>query len=218
MFEDIAQMEKEIETFRKNIAASSELINGIAELTEATKKQKESFKSSSEALVEKLDACIDQFKADHNNALQSLESKNAAVIDELKQTIAANMKDWLLQLETAKTAIEDCKATIAKTSDEQIKNFSDECGRIISEMQSDLASQQSAYLTKLEETDKVISGYQTEAENKYNSFVQRLEATNVDQIFKEVQELKKSIQTKFIILMAGVGAAVVAAIVSIVIK
>ena len=92
MFEDIAQMEKEIEEFRNNIVASSELIKGITELTEATKKQKEAFDSSSEVLVKKMDACIEQFKADHNSALQSLETKNAATIDELKQAIAANME------------------------------------------------------------------------------------------------------------------------------
>ena len=77
MFEDIAQMEKEIEEFRKNIVASSEFIKGISDLTEATKKQKESVDSSSDALVKKLDACIEQFRADHNSALQALETKNA---------------------------------------------------------------------------------------------------------------------------------------------
>ena len=218
MFEDIAQMEKEIEEFRNNIVASSELIKGIEDLTEATKKQKEAFDSSSVALVKKLDACIEQFKADHNSALQTLEDKNAATIDELKQAIATNMEDWLSHLESAKASIESCEATITKNSNEQIKNLSDECTRIISEMQSNFAAQQSAYLTKLEETDKTISSYQSAAEEKYKSFVQRLEATNVDQIFKEVQDLKRSIQTKFAILMAGVGIAIVAAILSIVIK
>lgn len=298
MFKDIAQMEKEIEEFRNNIVASSELIKGIEDLTEATKKQKESFdsssvalvkkldacieqfkedhnsalqaletknvatidelkqaiatnmedwlshleetkisieaykatiirisgeqqdffNSSSEALVKKLDACIDQFKADHNSALQTLENKNAATIDELKQAIATNMEGWLSHLESAKASIESCEAAITKNSNEQIRNLSDECTRIISEMQSNFATQQSAYLAKLEETDKTISSYQSATEEKYKSFVQRLEAINVDQVFKEVQDLKKSIQTKFAILMTGVGIAVVAAILSIVIK
>ena len=39
MFEDIAQMENEIEEFRNNILASSESIKGITDLTEATKQQ-----------------------------------------------------------------------------------------------------------------------------------------------------------------------------------
>ena len=41
MFEDVAQMEKEIESFRKNMLASSELVEGIAQLITETKKQKD---------------------------------------------------------------------------------------------------------------------------------------------------------------------------------
>jgi hypothetical protein len=378
MFENIAQMEKEIEEFRKNIIASSELVKRIADLTEATKQHKDSFILSSETLIAKLDDCVAQFKSDHDNSLKALESDNAALIENLQQTIAQDIQEWLSSLEKTKNAIETCeevaiskndekiqrfssecdrlidgmhthlvsqkiaydeslkalensnaalienlqqsiakdvqewlasleknktaietceKTTISKT-DEQIKHFSSECDRLIDGMQSNLVSQktaydeslkalehsnatvienlqqaiaqdvqewltsldktktaietceqdtisktdeqikqfssecrrlasgilsvltkqQSAYLDKLNETEKVINGYQVEAENKYNNFVQRLETTNVDQIFKEVQDLKKTLNTKIAILMTGVGISIVLAIISVFIK
>jgi hypothetical protein len=48
MFKDVAEMEREIETFRKNVVASSELVEGISQLTAETMKQKESFSASTE--------------------------------------------------------------------------------------------------------------------------------------------------------------------------
>lgn len=218
MFDDIAQMEKEIEIFRNNILASSELIKGITDLTEATKQQSDSFKTSSEALIKKLDDCITQIKADHDEALRNLENSNAAVVERLHQSITADMAEWLAALDNSKKAIESCEAVTAQKTDEQITRLSDECERLISEMQSSLTAQQESFLEKLNNTENVIRGYQSEAESKYNSFLEQLENTNVDQIFKEVQDLEKSIQTKFAILMAGVGAAIIAAILSIIIN
>ena len=78
MFEDIDQMEREIETFRKNIVASSELIEGITKLTEATRQQQESFSASADELIKKLDSCILEIMSDHETALKTLSNNNNA--------------------------------------------------------------------------------------------------------------------------------------------
>ena len=85
-------------------------------------------------------------------------------------------------------------------------------------MQSSLAAQHTVYLDNLKEAESVIREYQSEAEKKYLQFVQRLETTNVDQIFKEVQDLKKSIQQKFVIQMIGMGIVILVLIISIIVK
>ena len=218
MFEDITQMEKEIETFRKNIVASSELVKGITDLTEATKQQRDSFTVSSDTLVKKLDACILQFKADHDESLQKLKNIDAAAIEELQQSITTDMQEWISNLEKVKAAIEFCEASATQKSDEQIKAFTNEGGRLIYEMQTTISLQQTAYSEKLYQMEEIIRGYQAEVESKYKSFVQQLESTDVDQIFKEVQDLKKSIQTKFVLLLTGVGMAVLTTILSIIFK
>ena len=40
----------------------------------------------------------------------------------------------------------------------------------------------------------------------------------MDQIYKEIQDLKKSIQTKFVVLMLGIGITIAVIILSIIIK
>lgn len=167
MFEDITQMEKEIETFRSNIIASSELVESIANLTEAIKEQEESFTSSSKTIIKKL-----------SDSQKAFDSK----------------------------------------SEEQLKQYANLSNRTVEEIKNNLSSLQTAHAEKLHQTEEVIISYQKEAESKYSDFVKKLEETNVDQIYKEVQDLKKSIQTKFMILMAGTGAAVIAAIISIIIR
>lgn len=218
MFEDITQMEKEIETFRNNIIASSELVEGIADLTEATKLQKDSLENSTQSLINKLDECIKQFKVDHNESLQTLSSNNSAEIEKMQQTITADMQKWIASIEVIKEAIKSNEDSTIKKNDEQIKSFVSESERIIEDMKSAISALQDTYIDSFKQAELAIQSYQSDAESKYNSFVQRMETTNVDQIFKEVQDLKKSMQTKFIIEMVGIGVAIVAAILSIVIK
>lgn len=218
MFEDITQMEKEIETFRNNIIASSELVEGIANLTEAAKSQKDSLDNSTRSLINKLDECIRQFKADHDESLQTLSSNNSAEIEKLQQTIAADMQKWISGIEVIKEAIKSNEETTIKKNDEQIQSFVSATERIIEDMKSTISALQDGYISSLKQAENAINTYQNDAENKYNSFVQRMESTNVDQIFKEVRDLKKSMHTKFIIEMVGIGGAAAAAILSIIIK
>ena len=218
MFEDITQMEKEIETFRNNIIASSELIEGIADLTEATKSQKNSLEKSTQSLISKLDDCIKQFKVDHDESLHTLSSNNSAEIEKMQQTIASDMQKWISSIELIKEAIQSNEDTTIKKNNEQIKSFESESERIIEDMKSAISTLQGIYIDNLKQTENAIHTYQNDAESKYNSFVQRMETTNVDQIYKEVQELKKSVQTKFTMEMVGIGVAIVAAILSIIIK
>lgn len=218
MFEDVTQMEKEIETFRKNVVASSQLVEGIAELTEATKKHKEAYSAATAELLKKVDACIAEIKADHETALRTLSSNNDTAISALQQNMSAEQQARMAELQQIKVALENCQTETGKKTDEQIRQLTSECERLISEMKTTLSAQQTAYAEKLQQTEQVIRGYQSEAEKKYNEFVNRLESTNVDQIFKEVQDLKQSIQTKFMILMGGIGVTLVVAVLSLILK
>ncbi|MCR4692257.1 MAG: hypothetical protein K5664_00045 [Firmicutes bacterium] len=207
MFEDIAQMEKEIEEFRKNIIASSDLINSIADLTKVTKEQKDSFDASAEKLIQKLDSCIVQFKVDHDDS-----------IDKMKKSIADDMQEWMSNIEKIKTSIEAGQTATTQKNEEQIKQFASESERILDEMKNTISAQQEAFSQRVNQTEELIRGYQKEAENKYNEFINVLESTNVDQIFKEVQSLKQSMQTKFIIAMAGIGVTLIAVAISLILK
>lgn len=294
MFEDVAQMEKEIETFRKNVVASSELVEGINGLTEATRQHKETYSAATEDLIKKIDACIAEIKTDHEAALRTLSSNNDAALTALQKNMAAEVEtrmselqqiksalenlqasyaerlqrnettireyesrfdnsveqiktdheaalralsdridsamaeqhekstkdlaDKMAEIEKIKASIEEYQAQAAKKADEQVQQLVEDCERLITEMKTELASQQSAHVEKLQHAEQTIGGYQTAAEEKYDEFVKRLESTNVDQIFKEVQDLKQSIQLKFMILMGGIGAAIVVSVIGLILK
>ncbi len=294
MFEDITQMEKEIETFRRNVVASAELVDGITQLTDATKKQKDSFEASSSALLKKVDSCIEQIKSDQEAALHTLSGENKDAIQTLQQNMAAeqtdrikeleNIKKDLIELQAAfterirqtekaltdyqeklgetadqikadhdtslhilservsasvsklqtnmaadlearvaaidriKAVFESCQAESSNKADEQIQRLVKECDRLIAQMKSELAEQQTLYVEKVQQTEKLICEYQNTAEHKYNDFVQRLETTNVDQLFKEMQDLKQSIQIKFTILLGGIGVTLIVALLGLILK
>ena len=294
MFEDITQMEKEIETFRKNILASSELVDGIAHLTDATKKQKDSFEASSGDLLKKMDSFVKQIKSDHKTALQTLSSENkdaiqtlqknmtaeqadrikeledikkelleqqaafaerikqtekaledyqeklvttadqikadhdtslhtlgervSASVSELQENMAADLEARVAAIDRIKAVFESCQAESSNKADEQIQRLVKECERLIAQMKSELAEQQTLYAEKLQQTEKLICEYQNTAEHRYNDFVQRLETTNVDQLIKEMQDLKQSIQTKFMILLGGIGVTLIVTLLGLILK
>ena len=59
----------------------------------------------------------------------------------------------------------------------------------------------------------MLQAYSTELGQKYADFLDRLERTNIDQIYQYCVSMRKGIETRMTILMAGVGAAVVLALV-----
>lgn len=218
MFEDVAQMEKEIETFRKNIVASSELVEGIAGLTEATRLHKESYVAATAELLRKIDDSIIAIKADHEATLKALSERVDAAISDVQKKSADDLAARIKEINGIRAAIEENQAQTTKKTDEQIQRLIRECERLIAEMKSELASQQAAYSERTHQTEQAIREYQNDAEKKYKEFVNRLETTNVDQIYKEIQDLKKSIQMKFMILMGGIGVAMVVSVIGLILK
>jgi hypothetical protein len=70
------------------------------------------------------------------------------------------------------------------------------------------------YGKKLDEESALLKELIAKLEIKYNEFIQKLENTNVDMLFAEVQNMKKAINNKFTLLFAGVGVAIALIIVS----
>jgi ElaB/YqjD/DUF883 family membrane-anchored ribosome-binding protein len=147
-----------------------------------------------------------------------LSDSNNATIEALQKNMSVEQQTQIAELKRIQTALESCQVETIKKADEQICQLTNECERLISKMKTELAAQQTAYAEKLQQTEQVIRGYQSNAEQEYNEFITRLETTNVDQIFKEVQDLKKSIQTKFAMLMGGIGLALVISLFSVLLK
>jgi DNA repair exonuclease SbcCD ATPase subunit len=222
----IAELERIQTEFKANQAEEIEKAeirqNAFIQKLQETENVIRGYQSTAETkyseYISKLDTCVAQLRSNHEAALRTLSDSNDATIRALQKNMSAEQNTRIAELEKIQTALERCQAETAKKSDEQIHQLTSECERLISEMKIELATQQTAYTEKMQQTEQVIRGYQSTAEQKYDEFINRLETTNVDQIFKEVQNLKKSIQTKFIILIGGIGALLAVSIISIIIK
>jgi len=218
MFDNIEEMEKEIETFRQNIMASSELVESLSALTSETKRQREEFAAQSTALTQKVEGCVQQFKTDHDSALDALSKKDAKFIADLQNHMDAEKQNSLEEIRQIQVAMEKSLNEATQQSDKQIAQLTSECNQIVSAMRSTAQEQQNAYFERLQKTESIIKDYQNDAALKYKDFVQKLESTNVSELFDELQELKQSVQTKFTIMMAGVGAAVLVGILNLVLR
>ena len=75
---------------------------------------------------------------------------------------------------------------------------------------------QGQYLATLSETVSTLRSTEEKLTSTYQAFLRRLESTNVDQIFKTCQEMKKSVELKLWILIGGVGVTAVLSLLSLI--
>ena len=71
-----------------------------------------------------------------------------------------------------------------------------------------------ARLAQLSETEKCVADLSQQLETKYDVFVAKLEATNMDQLYKCCQDMNKSIRIKLGLALGGVAIAVIVSIIS----
>ena len=78
----------------------------------------------------------------------------------------------------------------------------------------ELEKMMNARLAQLSDTEKRVVDLSQRLEAKYDAFVARLEATNMDQLYKYCQNMNKSINTKLGIALGGVAVALIVSIIS----
>lgn len=240
MFENVAQLEQEVKDFRQNILASSELIKSIESLIAASKTQNETFAARSAELLTKIGASTVALQKSHDEALMKQIEENRALQTRLKakgENLLAEMnrippevdkrsaaliseiqKDTEQLHNMTRDVIEQLKAetgNIKTRCDELIKSLNDSNKTHITEVTAALTAAQQPYLHRLEETDASITRCEAQLSQKHEDFLVKLESTNVDQMFKICQEIKKSMDTRFVCLTIGVGASIVLMIISI---
>ena len=81
-------------------------------------------------------------------------------------------------------------------------------------LMKELEKMMDAHLAQLSDTEKHVVDLSQQLEAKYDAFVAKLEATNMDQLYKYCQDMSKSINTKLGIALGGVAVAVIISIIS----
>lgn len=145
------------------------------------------------------------------NALEEIIKKDrAANIEDLKKIQEEYSADlskanevFSKHLQSAVEGVQSLPEQIKEISAQQYDAFLKELGKLID-----------ARLAQLSETESRVLDLSQQLESKYNAFVAKLEATNMDQLYKYCQDMNKSINTKLGIILGGVAVAVIISIVS----
>ena len=193
MFESIEELEKQVEEFEKNILASKALIKSIENISTSIKVQQEDFdKKSNELLV-----TIEELKSSISNNINELNKNNNDLVSSTTKALTEQIVDY-------NTSVSVLIDGLKTTNQEQLSAVSQE-----------LSDEQKKYIQHLDEVKASLSSLESQLNEHYALFLEQLETTNISNIASEIQLLKKSLNTKFALAMAGIGIAIVLLIVSI---
>ena len=103
-------------------------------------------------------------------------------------------------------------------SENQIEGLKKTNEDIINNVVDKLTLSQKEYLDKIAEFEFSLKKNQDELTTKHQEFIAKLEATNIDQIYSSVEDLKKSLNLKLCILFSGVGISIILTIVALLLK
>jgi len=145
---------------------------------------------------ENLDAQLQKDRAEHIAGLKQIQEHYAA---DLARTNEAFAK----QLQAVVESIQAVPGQIKDNSDQQYSAFLKELEKMMDDR-----------LAQLSNTEKQVVDLSQQLEAKYDAFVAKLEATNMDQLYKYCQDMNKSINTKLGIALGGVAIAVIVSIIS----
>ena len=106
------------------------------------------------------------------------------------------------------------RAEIQQAADRMQADSNAAVNKAISEVQR--AHQQ--HIEQLTSVETQMKKVETDLIVKYTDFVAKLEASNMDKIFTMCEDIKKTVNSKFAILLAGVGLSVVLAVVALFVK
>lgn len=155
--------------------------------------------------------------------------KAEEVISEIPTALEAQLKkDRAENAEELKKVQEQFATELSKANAafaEQLKSVVETLQTLSAQIKDDSAQQYTAFLNELEkmmetrleqlaQTESRVSELSQQLESKYNAFVEKLESTNMDQLYKYCQDMNKAINLKLGLLLGGVAIAVIVSIVS----
>ena len=137
MFEDISKMEEEVQIFRQNILASSQLVEGISSLVEETQKQQELMK---------------QVSTNYQNEIQNISNTTIAKIEKLEANTSGEIKSLV------EKSLSDTVQQISEANNEYISELA-KTDTSIKALQTDLSDKYVQFSNRMEQAqvDKLLT-------------------------------------------------------------
>jgi hypothetical protein len=182
------------------LAGQVELLKKVQDSYAVTLRESQAgFASQSEAFKKVAQQMLDSFSAEQKKFEQALESAQKNYAEKLAETekVVISIPEELKK---------DNESALAGQV-ELLKKVQDSYAVTLRESQAGFASQSEAFI-------KVAQELSVTLEEKHHAFLEKLESTNMGQIYKYCQDMNKSLNTKLVILIVGVAVATALSIVS----
>ena len=194
MLTDIETLQREMETFHKNVKYSNELTALLSNIISALSDEAKLFDERVKALEASVAATSDQLKSGNQDLIQqTLDNINRA-----KSDYETALRGYLDELKAVPKSISD-------TNNAQYNEFL-----------ASVKKEYGDYVAVLRESQTKMEKISTELDNKYNAFLAKMESTNMDQIYKACQDMDKKLNTKLTMILAGVAVAIILAAIAII--
>lgn len=236
MFQNIEELEKQVKEFQKNILASSEFIKAIQNLTSIVESQQTEFDKDSKDMLSAIETYTKYVKEQTDLLIKSITEQTskeaddfAKSNDELIAKVKANSEEltkFVADKITEKAKeVTDANSDLIKGFESRFVEYEKSLGLLFDRVKADnvkisedaivaFRTINQEYGKKLDDESALLKELVSKLEVKYNEFIQKLENTNVDRLFVELQDMKKTINSKFTLLFASVGIAIALIIVS----
>lgn len=205
MIPTIEMLEKEIEQFHSNVSGSNALVAALNDVVTVGKKQSQMFDEKTAELQTLLAKLPEDVRAEFASCFQTFSSEIQAEHSRYQAEVAAILK-------ACSTSVSEAEAKITATPDA----VEGKMNEAYAKSQEALTVAQKKYADDLQTATQEFlnktNACMSLIEEKYNAFIMKLEATNVDQIYKICEKMNSAINMKLNIALAGVGVAVILAI------
>lgn len=206
MIPTIETLEKEIEQFHANVSGSNALMAALNDVVSVGKKQSQLFDEKTTELHTLLGKLPEDVRTEFAICFRTFSDEIQAEHTRYQTEIAAI-------LEACRKSVSDAEVKITATPGAVETKMSEAYAR----SQEAMTASQKKYADDLQaatmEFVNKTNSCMSLLEEKYASFIAKLEATNVDQIYRICEKMNSSINMKLNIALAGVAVAVILSIV-----
>ena len=241
MLGTIEELEKDIEQFQKNMAASGELQMLLRQVLEQIKQQNSEFSVQSSALISRVDnipSTIENANMSSNNrlksdvtveidrALQSFSSEQNQYLQGLEQTKQL-IESYIEQSKTQERTFSDGTTSALAKFDEAIckiidkNNKSNEIiksniDKLLNKRNEEFAAEQNKYIQSLQDTQTEIGECENKLTAKYAEFISTLENMNITNLYEQNIQLKNEFNKRTTLLMVISVVSIVVGIIGII--
>ena len=226
MLETIEELEKEIDEFQNNIAASGEMVLALKQMIEQIKQQNSEFDMQSKALLSRLDtlpANIENTTIANN---ERIKSDVASELNKSLQEFSEEQGKYIISLQGVQKTIQEFSDLVR----EQGKSFREQTNEMnenmnsalsylnekiqnttnllkqdidvsVSERNKEVIVAQEKYIKEIDGANVSMKKCEEALDSKYKDFLSVLEKMNISNIYEQNIQLKEELRKKTTILM-----------------